>query len=100
MRQHKPPHVGQFIKEVYLEPFEGKISRSEIARHLDVSRSTFNRLVKGESSLTASMALRLSKVLGGTPESWLNIQLTYDLWKTRKSVNLSKTIRFNISEYY
>lgn len=89
-RQHKPPHPGEFIREVYLEPYKNKLSRSEVARHLKVSRSTFNRLVNEQSNLTSEMALRLSGVLGGSPESWLGLQLSYDLWQASKSVDLSK----------
>ena len=89
-RQHNPPHPGEFIREVYLEPYKGKLSRSEVARHLRVSRSTFNRLVNEQSDLTSEMALRLSSVLGGSAESWLGMQMSYDLSKASKSVDLSK----------
>jgi len=88
-RQHNPPHPGEFIREVYLEPYKETLSRSEVARHLKVSRSTFNRLVNEQSDLTSEMALRLSSVLGGSPESWLGMQLSYDLWQANKSVDLS-----------
>ena len=99
MRQHKPPHVGEFIKEVYLEPYKQKLSRSEVARHLNVSRSTFNRLVTEESDLSPEMALRLSKVLGGSPESWLNMQSGYSLSQAAESVDLSLTSPLNLANY-
>lgn len=88
-RQHNPPHPGEFIRQVYLEPAKGKLSRSEVARHLEVSRSTFNRLVNEKSDLSSEMALRLSAVLGGSPESWLGLQQSYDLWKANKTLDLS-----------
>lgn len=88
-RQHNPPHPGEFIREVYLEPYKGKLSGSEIARHLNVSRSTFNRLVNEKSDLTCEKALRLSSVLGGIPESWLGLQTSYNLWKASKKTDLS-----------
>lgn len=99
MRQHNPPHVGEFIREIYLEPFRANLSRSEVARHLNVSRSAFNRLVNEQSDLTSEMALRLSSVLGGTPESWLNMQSAYDLWTASKEVDLSKTKPLDVADY-
>ena len=88
-RQHNPPHPGEFIREVYLKPYKDKLSGSEIARHLNVSRSTFNRLINEKSDLTSDMALRLSNVLGGTPESWLGLQTAYNLWRASKKTDLS-----------
>lgn len=99
MRQHNPPHVGEFIREVYLEPFKDVLSRSEVAKHLNVSRSTFNRLVNEESDLTTDMAIRLSNVLGGTPESWINMQSAYDLSKATKNIDLSRVKQLDLSNY-
>jgi len=53
-----------------------------------VSPSTLNRILKGNSSISSEMALRLSKSLGRSPESWLAMQSNYDLWYARQSVNL------------
>lgn len=90
MRQHNPPHPGTFIKSVYLDPYANKISRSEIARCLGVARPTFNRLVNGQSNLSPDMAIRLSRVLGGTAQSWLNMQTSYDLYHAEKTIKLNK----------
>ncbi|MFT5573986.1 MAG: addiction module HigA family antidote [Cryomorphaceae bacterium] len=84
---------------MYLEPFKEILSRSEVASHLDVSRSAFNRLVTEKSDLTTDMALRLSSVLGGTPESWLNMQSAYDLWKAGNAVDLSRTKPLDVADY-
>ena len=86
MAMHNPPHPGEFIREVYLEPFS--ISARQLASSLGVSPSTLSRLLKGESGTSPEMALRLSKVLGRTPESWLIMQDMYDLWVARNSLNL------------
>jgi antitoxin HigA-1 len=94
-QQHNPPHPGEFIDEVYLQPFEGKVSRSEIARRLKVSRPTFNRLVNQESNVSPEMAIRLSKVLGGTPQSWLKMQANYDLYFASKTGKLEQLKPFN-----
>jgi len=86
MAMYNPPHPGEFIKEVYLDPFG--VSYRKVAEKLRVSPSTFSRLIKGTSALTPEMALRLAKALGRSPESWLAMQDNYDLWHARKNVNL------------
>jgi addiction module HigA family antidote len=85
---HNPPHPGEFIKDVYLEPFN--FSYRSIAMKLKVSPSTFLRLIKGQSSISPDMALRLSKGLGRSPESWLAMQDNYNLWHARKVINLDE----------
>ncbi|MBA7690095.1 Antitoxin HigA [subsurface metagenome] len=95
MRMHNPPHPGEFIREVYLEPFG--ISTRRVAEKLQVSPSTFNRLINGESNVSPEMALRLSKTLGRSAESWLAMQDNYDLWFTRKQLNLAAVEKLEIS---
>ena len=86
MAMHNPPHPGEFIRTVYLEPFS--ISSRFLATKLDVSPSTLNRVIKGASGISPEMALRLSKALGRSPESWLAMQDNYDLWQARQRTNL------------
>lgn len=86
MSMYNPPHPGEFINEVYLKP--AKISYRSVALKLKVAPSTFMRLIKGQSNISPEMALRLSKGLGRTPESWLAMQDNYDLWHAKQSVNL------------
>ncbi|QIR13696.1 HigA family addiction module antitoxin [Shewanella aestuarii] len=88
MTMHNPPHPGEFISDVYMEPFG--YSCRFVAKQLDVSASTLNRVLKGQSSITPEMALRLSKALGRSPESWLSMQDNYNLWQAKQSVNLAK----------
>jgi addiction module HigA family antidote len=95
MRMHNPPHPGQFIKEVYLDKLN--ISEREVAHKLKVAPSTFHRLVTGQTSLTPEMALRLSKTLGRTPESWLAMQDKYSLWILAQSLNLDAVEKLEIS---
>lgn len=87
MAMHNPPHPGEFISAVYLEPNE--LSGRELAAALGVSASTLNRILTGSSSISPEMALRLAKALGRSPESWLAMQSNYDLWKARQRVKLS-----------
>ena len=86
MAMHNPPHPGEFISSVYLEP--NGISGRELASKLGVSPSTLNRILTGKSSVSPEMALRLSKCLGRSPESWLAMQHSHDLWQAKKSVDL------------
>ena len=86
MAMFSPPHPGEFITEVYLEPHG--ISGRELAEKLDVAASTLSRILKGTSRVTPEMALRLSKALGRSPESWLAMQDAHDLWVARQHVNL------------
>lgn len=86
MVMHNPPHPGEFINGIYLEP--NGISGRELAAKLDVAPSTLSRVLNGSSRVSPEMALRLSKALGRTPESWLSMQDNHDLWLAKKSVNL------------
>jgi len=88
MAMYNPPHPGEFIMEVYLQPHG--ISGRELAQKLDVAASTLNRILKGVSRVTPEMALRLSKAVGRSPESWLSMQDTHDLWVARQYVNLNR----------
>ena len=72
MAMHNPPHPGEFITEVYLEP--NSLSGRELAAKLGVAPSTLNRILTGASGVSPEMALRLSKALGRSPESWLAMQ--------------------------
>ncbi|MGI9318653.1 MAG: HigA family addiction module antitoxin [bacterium] len=88
MNMHNPPHPGEFIRSVYLEPF--KLSTRTMAAELDVAPSTLNRIITGKSGIRPEMALRLSIGLGRSPESWLAMQDAYDLWRARQRVRLDK----------
>ncbi len=85
---HNPLRPGEFISSVYLEP--SGVSGRELAANLDVAPSTLNRILNVTSRVSPEMALRLSKALGRTPESWLIMQDAYDLWQARKIVKLSR----------
>ena len=94
MAMHNPPHPGEFIQATYMEPFG--VSCRSLAEHLNVAASTFNRILKQQSGLSPAMALRLSKVLGRSPESWLAMQDAHDLWVAKKTVKLSGVQRLNL----
>ena len=94
MSMHNPPHPGEFIRDIYIKPFD--LSYRKVAEKLNVAPSTFNRLINGDSNVTPEMALRLSKTLGRSPESWLAMQDHYDLWHATKTVNLRKVEKLDL----
>lgn len=95
MAMHNPPHPGEFIQEIYLDPHG--ISGRELAEKLDVAPSTLSRILKGSSRVTPEMALRLSKALGRTPESWLSLQDAHDLWIARQNVDMNRVVPLEFS---
>ncbi|WP_368655705.1 HigA family addiction module antitoxin [Castellaniella ginsengisoli] len=91
MEMHNPPHPGEFISAVYLEP--NGVSGRELATGLGVAASTLSRVLNGSSRVTPEMALRLSKAVGRSPESWLAMQDAHDLWLARQRVDLEGVSR-------
>jgi addiction module HigA family antidote len=92
---HNPPHPGEFIAEDYLEP--NNLSGRELATKLGVSASTLNRILTRTSAISPEMALRLSKALGRSPESWLAMQCNYDLWQAKQHVKLSNVEKVKLT---
>jgi len=95
MAMHNPPHPGVFITEVYLEP--NNLSGRELATKLGVAASTLNRILTGASGISPEMALRLSKALGRSPESWLAMQYNHDLWQAKQRVKLGNVGRVKLT---
>ena len=73
---------------MYLEPLGLTVTNA--AESLGITRKTLSELLNGRSGIRTPMALRLSKAFGTTPESWLNMQQNYDLWRAKKKARLSK----------
>ena len=78
MRMHNPPHPGEIIKSLCLEPLG--VSVTEAAKALHVSRKTLSAILNGRAGISPEMAVRLSIAFGTSAESWLNQQTQYDLW--------------------
>lgn len=78
-----------------MESFD--VSCRNLAKHLDVAASTLNRVIKGQSGISQEMALRLSKALGRSPESWLAMQDNYDLWLAKKQIKLMRVHPLDLS---
>ncbi len=91
MRMHNPPHPGEVLKTLCLEPL--KLSVTEAAKALDVSRKTLSAILNGRAGISPEMAVRLSIAFGTSAESWLNQQTQYDLWhaeQRRKELRVRK----------
>ncbi len=95
IEQHNPMHPGAFIRRVYLEPFD--IGAKQLAERLRVSESVISRILNAKGSITPTMALKLSKVIGRSPESWLAMQDNFDLWKARQNINLDDFEKLDVA---
>ena len=91
MRMHNPPHPGEIIKTLCLEPLG--LTVTQAAEGLGVSRKTLSAILNGRAGITPEMAVRLSIAFGTPSESWLNQQTQYDLWhaeRRRKQLRVAK----------
>jgi len=82
MRMHNPPHPGEVLRELCLEPLG--ISVTDAAKALGVSRKTLSAILNGRSGISPEMAIRLGKAFDTSAESWLNQQVQYDLWEAEQ----------------
>ncbi|MGH8530318.1 MAG: HigA family addiction module antitoxin [Nevskiales bacterium] len=83
MMMHNPPHPGEVIRELCIEPLGLTVTRT--AKALGVSRKALSELLNGHMGISPEMAIRLSIAFGTTPESWLTQQMQYDLWQARRT---------------
>ena len=82
MPMKDPPHPGEVIRELCIEP--AGLTVTAAAAVLGVSRKALSELLNGHSGVSPEMAVRLSKAFGGSIESWLTQQMQYDLAQVRK----------------
>jgi addiction module HigA family antidote len=85
MPMKNPAHPGRIVRSACLEPLG--LSVTDGAYVLGVSRQALNNVINGKSGISPQMAIRLSKAFGSTPETWLRMQLAYDLARARKDEN-------------
>jgi len=91
MKMHNPPHPGEVLKRLCLEPLH--LTVTEAARSLGVSRKTLSGILNGRAGISPEMAVRLSIAFHTSAESWLHQQLQYDLWhaeRNRKRLQVTK----------
>jgi len=82
MLMKNPPHPGRIVREDCLVPLG--LTVTEGARILGVTRQALNNLVNGKSGVSPEMAVRLAKAFGSDAETWLRMQLNYDLAQVRE----------------
>jgi addiction module HigA family antidote len=93
MLMHNPPHPGEIIRELCIEPLG--LTVTEAAKALGVSRNTLSKVLNGHANVSPEMAIRLSIAFNTTSESWLNQQMQFDLWqaeKERKRIKVTKLV--------
>ena len=91
MAMHNPPHPGGIVRRQCLEPLG--LSVTATAECLGVSRQSLSELVNERGGVSVDMAIRLSKAFGSTPETWLGMQMAYDLWQARSRIDDIKVER-------
>ena len=82
MGMHNPPHPGGIVKRQCLEPLGLTVTRA--TEGLGVTRQTLSELVNERTGVSVDMAIRLSKAFGSTPETWLGMQMAWDIWQARE----------------
>ena len=98
MPMKNPPHPGRSIRTACLEPLG--LSVSEGVKILGVTRQALNNVISGKSGISPEMAIRLTKAFGSTPETWLRMQVAYDLAAARKNESKIKVRRRRMEELY
>ena len=96
MPMKNPAHPGRIVKSACLEPLG--LSVTDGAKVLDVTRQTLTKIVNGKSGISPEMATRLSKAFGSTPETWLRMQVAYDLAQARRDESKIKVRRQHVPE--
>ena len=81
MGMHNPPHPGGIVRRQCLEPLGLSVTRA--AEGLGVTRQALAELLNERTGISVEMAIRLSKAFGSTPETWLGMQMAWDLWQAR-----------------
>ena len=95
MQMHNPPHPGEVVKKLCLEPLGVNIT--EAAEALGVSRKTLSSIVNGRAGISPEMAIRLSIAFDTSAESWLNQQVQYDLWMARNQARNLKVKKLSVA---
>jgi antitoxin HigA-1 len=96
MPMKNPAHPGRIVKSACLEPLG--LSVTDGAKVLDVTRQTLTKIINGKSGISPEMAIRLSKAFGSTAETWLRMQMAYDLAQARRDENKIKVRRQHVPQ--
>ena len=82
LRQHNPPHPGEVLAGLWMEPLG--LTVTALAGALGVTRKTVSKIVNGNGAVTPEMAMRLEIAFGASAESWLGHQAAFDLWQVEQ----------------
>jgi addiction module HigA family antidote len=91
-----PVHPGRIVRHDCLEPLGLSVTAG--AKVLGVTRQTLTKIVNGKSGISPEMAIRLTKAFGSTEETWLRMQLAYDLAAARKDESKIKVRRQRVPQ--
>ena len=83
-RERRPIHPGEILREDFLPDYG--LSVTALAAAAGVSRQSINELLRERRAVTPEMALRLGKLFGNSPEFWLNLQRSVDLWDAARGL--------------
>lgn len=92
MAMHNPPHPGGIVRSECVDALG--LTVTEAAKGLGVTRQALSDLVNERAAISVDMAIRLSKAFGSTSETWLRMQVAYDLWQARERAKEIKVKRF------
>jgi len=96
MQMYDPPHPGEILRELCIEPLG--LTITSVAKALDVSRKTLSAILNGRAGISPEMAIRLSLAFNTSPESWLSQQAQYDLWLARHKQQEFKVERLYVAD--
>lgn len=77
-RKRRPSAPGEILQELYLTPH--RITQGQLATAMGISRKHINQLIKGHQRIEPETAVRLARVIGSSPDLWLNLQRATDVW--------------------
>lgn len=95
MNMYNPPHPGEILQGLWLEPMGVTVTIA--AEALGISRQSLSKIVNGSRGVTPEMAVRISRAFGGTPESWLGHQAAYDLWRIEQNKEVPDLKRLEVA---
>lgn len=92
MEMYNPPHPGEILREDCLMALGLTVTAA--AKWLGISRGSLSELLNGHNGISADMAIRLEKAGWSTAETWLRMQVNYDLWHAKKRAGRIKVAKF------
>ncbi len=92
---HNPPHPGEVLKELYIEPLE--LTITDTAKALSMTRTALSEIVNERRAVTPNVAIKLAKAFGGSAESWVQQQANYDLWQAKQNYTAEDVLVLHVA---